>query len=178
MPDSAAVISRAQPPSMAQSYELGLISSESASANVEFAGNWVAPRFTGASRATVVAPFTFEGQFDFPSSSPDTPPSLNLSGSGIARLRLSWSTSRVPTGGWEFESARYQFTGSPKPVPEPGTLVFLASGLAGLAYRGRTGRSKRGAVRTDDRVQSSAERPARQHDAPFIAPVDAPVTVR
>jgi PEP-CTERM motif len=114
-------------------YNVGLNTINQAAVDVDFAGAWTAPRFTGATHATVVSPFTFEGRFDFPSTV-DQPPSLDLFGNGNARLRLAWSTQN---SGWALESARYQFTGPPNPVPEPGTVVLLASGLAALAYRRR-----------------------------------------
>ena len=86
-------------------YSVGIITINQAAVDVDFAGTWTAPRFTGATDATVVSPFTFEGRFDFPSTV-DQPSALDLFGNGIARLRLAWSPQN---SGWALESARYQF---------------------------------------------------------------------
>jgi len=119
-----------------QSYELGFGDSETAFVDTNFTGRWVAPPFVGRTHATVVSPFTFDGVLSYPASV-DSPPSEELFGSGRATLRLSWTTSQVPTGGWQLDTARYKFTESASPVPEPATMLLFASGLVGVAVRRR-----------------------------------------
>ena len=75
-------------------YEFGSFTLTTQAA-VDFEGSSIAPPFTGnRTKATVVRPFTFEGEFTFPFVPGGGEPPLDLVGNGKATLRLS-----RPTGG-------------------------------------------------------------------------------
>ena len=98
------------------------------------AASGVAPAFTGAATASLAAPFTFTGIFNYPINPPTEPPaSLSLLGSGTATVNLAWHTD----GYWIFENARYEFQ-SASAVPEPGTLLLIGAGaVTALVQRRR-----------------------------------------
>jgi len=106
---------------------------DAANAFVDFGGSWVAPPFTGATTATVHAPFTFSGTFFFPSQAGFQPGDLDLTGSGMATLGLRWGTLQS----WDVRSTRYDFV-NPNVSPEPASLVLLASGAGVLIVRRRS----------------------------------------
>jgi hypothetical protein len=103
---------------------------DEAGAFVSFSGSWQAPAFEGRSMATVRAPFVFEGVFSYPSAGFPNPP-VALDGRGMATLRLQWD----PAGAWRVQSTNYAF--SDATVPEPMSLILLASGTLGLVWRRR-----------------------------------------
>lgn len=117
-----------------QTYPVGLISETQGDAFVGLAGSWVAPAFTGATTTTVMSPFTFAGRFTYPAVPMTERPPEFLLGHGIATLNLKWTPE---FGSWDFERARYEFQAEPAPVPEPATLLFVGSGLAGMAVARR-----------------------------------------
>jgi hypothetical protein len=126
-----------------QSYRFGSQSTAAGEAFLHFDGTWTIPQFTGRTRATVVRPFTFDGRFFYPIVIGQPTPFETLEGSGRATVRLFWSPV---SSGWVLENARYQFTGSPAPVPEPGTMILIATGLAAVASRRRRGVVKAGTL--------------------------------
>lgn len=98
------------------------------SAAAAFSGLAVAPPFEGDT-ATVVAPFLFEGLFH-----PGFPRGLeSLVGQGTVTLSLDrmlgGDTGLAPR--WRYTAASYDF----EPVPEPGTLLLSATGVAWLVRR-------------------------------------------
>ena len=104
-------------------------------ASVDFTGSWMAPAFTGASSATVTSPFLFEGFLFYPEEfqrAADT-----MFGQGTATLNLLWASE---SAGWALERARYEFEDT-APIPEPGTLLLLGSGLAGMVVARRRRRT-------------------------------------
>lgn len=111
------------------SYDLGMWTSDTAYAQVWFAGAWTAPSFTGPSAISVKNPFSFEGSFGFPFGT-GIQEGFELSGNGFATLDLVWSPV---LDAWSLDSARYEFTGPPSPVPEPSSLALLATGGLCLA---------------------------------------------
>ena len=117
-----------------QTYLVGIGTETQGDAFVGIAGSWVAPAFTGATTTAVTSPFTFAGRFTYPAvPMTDRPPEFLL-GHGIATLNLKWTPE---FGSWDFERARYEFQAEPAPVPEPATLLFVGSGLAGMAVARR-----------------------------------------
>lgn len=96
---------------------------------VNFGGSAPAPPVEGT-RAVVMAPFTFSGSFRY-DPDPDAPEqtrfaTVMLTGSGTAIINLG-RTEGIPT--WTYSSASYRFQGS-DPVPEPGTMLLVATGAA------------------------------------------------
>lgn len=79
---------------------------------------------------SVSTPFTMVGELTFFGSA--LPPvDATFSGTGIA-TGVFGSTSPSGSSTWELESISYVFA-SPAAVPEPGSLLLLASGVAALA---------------------------------------------
>lgn len=98
--------------------------------NLEFSGSVTAP--PAGSSATLTAPFGFTGSFAIPDESGLGSITHLLRGGGIATLDLGFSPI---FSSWVVESARYDFSATTAPVPEPGTLLLVGLGIAGVARR-------------------------------------------
>ncbi|HEX5475363.1 MAG TPA: PEP-CTERM sorting domain-containing protein [Vicinamibacterales bacterium] len=101
----------------------------SAGASVDFTGTWTVPASNSTGLASVTAPFLFSGLFHYPAYQGYPDESLSLIGHGTARLALAWDNT---TGGWAFQSARYEFDDRPDLTPEPTSWLLLSTGLFGL----------------------------------------------
>jgi hypothetical protein len=97
----------------------------------------VAPALTGTT-ATLVAPFTFEGIFSFPTDTPGSITAEHLTGFGTATVVLV----RQPTvTSWFYGGVLYQFEDA-SAIPEPTTMLLCGTGLALCALRRRAGRER------------------------------------
>ena len=112
--------------------------------NVEgfFDGGILIPE--GFAGGTLTAPFTFAGLFRYPGPPNDTlyqgPP---LMGQGTATLTLApWNNPSFPDA-FVVQSFRYDFTAA-EPVPEPGSMLLIASGLGSLMALRKRRRSRVG----------------------------------
>jgi len=99
---------------------------------LQFLGTVALPAL-GQSPIVLTAPFRLQDQRSF--FFPGFPfHSVPIRGGGIATIGLE------PLNGlWELQNARYDFAA--QATPEPATLLLIASGLAGLAFRSRRQRS-------------------------------------
>ena len=109
----------------------------------QLALNFNAPTFTippellSASAFKITAPFTFTGGF----ASPSLPDVLSLTGQGTVTVFLSRRTVGNSPGLY-LDEATYVFGPqvegvTVEAVPEPATMLLLATGLAGAALRSR-----------------------------------------
>jgi hypothetical protein len=106
------------------------------------AANDVAPAFTGATTASITTPFALQGVFSYPwIPSTEPRPPVTFGGSGTATVNLVWRTESGFEY-WVFDNARYVFE-SANPVPEPGTLFLIGTGVvtALVQHRRRRRRS-------------------------------------
>lgn len=82
--------------------------------------------------AVVTGPMSLAGRWLFPQHAQPRP-SISFTGSGIATVFLEpWAP--IPTL-WQFRRVEYRFVSDVEPIPEPGTLLLMATGLAALARR-------------------------------------------
>jgi hypothetical protein len=75
---------------------------------VEFNGTVTLPPMNDGGTVQVSAPFTFSGQFTYPSDNPQA--TVPLAGSGVATLNFVADSERTS---WVFVSARYEFQPAP-----------------------------------------------------------------
>jgi hypothetical protein len=87
------------------------------------------------------APFTASGRV-LPPPIPGDGLSNTLTGSGIATVTvLGGPGNEVNPFLWDFQTAEYRFTaasGGPAPVPEPVSILLVASGLSALVLKRRS----------------------------------------
>lgn len=127
---------------------------EGASVAVDLSGSFVAPPF--GSSAVITAPFRLELPSRSNSGSlfflphPKNPSPTFLTGAGTATVTLSPWGAEFP-GSWTVDAVRYEFA----PVPEPGTILTVGVGIAGIARRMR----RRSTYRRLSITSSSACRP-------------------
>lgn len=112
-----------------KTYRMGGLRDDDAVGIVTFTGPTVIAPLEGTT-ATLVAPFTFEGQFGFPTLEPVfhfAPATAR--GVGTATVGLTFN----PDNFWGYRSVVYEF----EPIPEPGTMLLVGTALAGLGLRQR-----------------------------------------
>jgi len=97
---------------------------------MEFMGSFVAPP-AGSPTTTVSAPFTFSGLLFLPRNVSGA--IVPVTGSGFATAFLISPPPGLPgSQAWAVTDVEYTF----EPTPEPATLAFVGSALAGLAAKG------------------------------------------
>ena len=101
---------------------------------LDFEGSTVLPLVVEPT-GVVSAPFSLVGRLRFPifPGQQEPRPQLDFTGSGIVAAFLAPSVA--PAGGWRVTNVEYRFGSDLEPIPEPGTLLMIAPGLAALARR-------------------------------------------
>jgi PEP-CTERM motif-containing protein len=104
------------------------------SLHLVFDGGAVLPP-VGEPAGLVSAPFSLTGQWAFPFvSGQEFRPGFSFSGSGTVSAFIAPSLIESPPG-WRLTGLEYRFGSDLEPIPEPGTLLLMATGLAALARR-------------------------------------------
>ena len=99
-----------------------------------FDGSAVLPP-VGGPVGLVSAPFSLTGQWAFPFvSGQEFRPGFSFSGTGTVSAFLAPSLIQSPPG-WQLTRLEYVFGSEQEPIPEPGTVLLMATGLVALARR-------------------------------------------
>lgn len=114
-----------------ETFPIGMASGDHGSGLVSFDGSLLLPPFSGNPSVSLMTPFTFSGTlfFPFPEGQQEQRRE-DLAGAGTATLQFQWSSA---ASAWLYEGARYDFA----PIPEPGSLMLVATGAGALLARHR-----------------------------------------
>jgi hypothetical protein len=121
-----------------ETFPIGMTSANHGSALVSFDGSLTLPPFVRDPSVSLIAPFTFSGIlfFPFPEGQHEQRRE-DLVGAGNATLQFQWSSA---ASAWLYEGGRYDFA----PIPEPGSLMLVATGAGVLLGRRRLRRRRVG----------------------------------